>query len=116
MSPLPRRDMFTESNIESKLDEEIIASLDKLETLKDSPEKYDIVVDRIAKLHNLKTDENKLKTEEYKLQLDSGLKMPSLDTVLVVSANIFGILWLTRYERENVIRSKSALGFVMKPR
>jgi hypothetical protein len=38
-----------------------------------------------------------------------------MDTVLLVAANIFGIVWLARYEKENVIRSQSALRFVMKP-
>jgi hypothetical protein len=115
MKPLLRRDMLTKSTIESKLDEEIISELAKLERLKDHPEKYDAVVDRIAKLHALKTGENKLNTEEFKLQLDSRIQLPNLDTVLFVSANIFGILWLTRYEKEHVLSSK-ALGFVMKPR
>lgn len=106
--------MFAKTIIESKLDEEIIASLDKLESLKNTPEKYDAVVDRIVKLHSLKADENELKNEEFKLQQDSRLKLPSLDTMLIVGANIFGILWLTRFEKEHVLNSK-ALGFVMRP-
>lgn len=93
--------MLPKSSIEAKLDAEIISLLDKLkETTKDS-EEYETLVDRMSKLHKLKSEE---KTQ-----------LPSLDTVLVVAANIFGILWLTRYERENVINTK-ALGFVMKPR
>lgn len=93
--------MFIKSSIESKLEEEIITSLEKLETLRDDPEAYAVVVDHIGKLHKLKTEES--------------LKLPSLDTALVIGANIFGIIWLTRYEREHVINSK-ALGFVMKLR
>jgi hypothetical protein len=93
--------MSVKSSIETKLDEEIIAALNTLETVRDDPEKYAAIVDRITKLHKLKSEER--------------LKLPSLDTALVVGANIFGILWLTRYEREHVISSK-ALGFVMKPR
>lgn len=93
--------MLPKSKIQSKLDEEIISSLDQLESHQNNPEAYAAIVDRIAKLHKLKTEER--------------LQLPSLDTALVVGANIFGILWLTRYERENVINSK-ALGFVMKPR
>jgi hypothetical protein len=93
--------MSVKSSIETKLDEEIIAALNTLETVRDDPEKYSAIVDRITKLHKLKSEER--------------LKLPSLDTALVVGANIFGILWLTRYEREHVISSK-ALGFVMKPR
>jgi hypothetical protein len=93
--------MLIKSNIESKLDEEIISALERLDRLEADSEEYGAVVERITKLHKLKTEER--------------LKLPSLDTVLIVGANIFGILWLTRYERENVITSK-ALGFVMKPR
>ena len=93
--------MFIKSETEIKLDAEINSLLDKLkETTKDS-EEYDTLVDRMSKLHKLKTEER--------------FKQINPDTVLIVAANIFGILWLTRYERENVINSK-ALGFVMKPR
>jgi hypothetical protein len=93
--------MFIKSSIESKLDEEILSSLEKLGQLKDDPQEYAAIVDRVAKLHKLKTEER--------------LQLPSLDTTLVIAANIFGIIWLTRYEREHVINSK-ALGFVMKLR
>lgn len=93
--------MFTRSRIESKLDEEIISSLEELSKHESASEAYGVVVDRVVKLHKLKSEER--------------LKPISLDTALIVGANIFGIIWLTRYERENVITSK-ALGFVMKPR
>ncbi len=90
------------SQIDSKLDQEIISALKELGEHESTSEEYGLVVDRIAKLEKLKSD--------------SGLKPPSMDTVLIVGANIFSVLWLTRFERENVIPSKSALGFVMKPR
>jgi hypothetical protein len=93
--------MFAKSQIEIELEAEIISALKELKSHESTSEEYGTVVDRIAKLHKLKSEEK--------------LKLPSLDTALVVGANIFGILWLTRYERENVISSK-ALGFVMKPR
>lgn len=93
--------MFIKSSIESKLDEQILSSLEKLSRLESDSEEYGAVVDRVAKLHKLKTEER--------------LQLPSLDTALVIGANIFGIIWLTRYEREHVINSK-ALGFVMKLR
>lgn len=85
---------------DAKLDQEITSLLDSLKTLRDDPVKYDAVVDRITKLEKLKSEE--------------GFRLPSTDTVLVVFANIFGILWLTRYEKEHVITSK-ALSFVPKP-
>jgi hypothetical protein len=62
---------------------------------------YNAVIARIAKLDSLRPD--------------SRLKPPSWDTVLMVGANIFGILWLARYEREHVVRANNAMRFVMKP-
>jgi hypothetical protein len=93
--------MLPKSSIETKLDQEILSALDKLDGLDPKSEEYGAIVDRVAKLHKLKTE---------------GRPRPvSLDTMLIVGANIFGILWLTRFERENVITAKSALRFVMKP-
>lgn len=95
--------MFAKSPTEVKLDAEINSLLDKLkETTKDS-EEYGKLVERMSKLH-------KLKAEERPKQRISP------DTALVVAANIFGILWLARYEREHVIKSPSAFRNVMKPR
>lgn len=94
--------MLIKSPIETKLDKELMYLLEKLERLQGSTEEYDATVERLTKLYELKSKEK--------------LKLPSLDTVLIVSANVFGILWLTRFEKENVIRSKSALSFIMKPR
>jgi len=92
--------MFTKSEIETQLDAKILAALEELNNHEKMSEDYGTIVDRIAKLHKLKTEERS--------------KPISQDTVLVVIANIFGILWLTRYEREHVINSK-ALGFILKP-
>jgi hypothetical protein len=94
--------MFAGRQIKSKLDEEILAALEELDKHESTSEAYGVVVENIAKLYKLKSEER--------------LKRPSLDTVLVVGANIFGILWLARYERDHVVNSKAALGFVMKPR
>jgi hypothetical protein len=93
--------MFPRSSVKVKLNEEILAALKKLEDLDPNTEEYGSILETISRLQKLKTEES--------------LKPPSMDTVLIVGANIFGILWLTRYERERVIASK-ALGFVMKPR
>jgi len=110
--------MFAKPPIETKLEEEITSQLSKLSETQDA-EEYGAAVDRISKLHKLKTEEANTSlariTAEQKLLLDSRIKLPSADTLLAVGANLFGILWLTRYEREKVISSK-ALGFVMKPR
>jgi hypothetical protein len=90
------------SQIESALDREILSALEELEKTPDkTSEEYGNLIDRVSQLQGLKTRR--------------GLKPPSWDSLLMVGANIFGILWLTNYEREQPIRSK-ALGFVIKPR
>lgn len=91
--------MFTKSSTDTALDREIEAALKELESLRDDPEKYIAALDRIAKLDDLKSVPR--------------LKPPTMDTVLICSANLLGILWLTRYEREHNITSK-ALGFVFR--
>jgi predicted RNase H-like nuclease (RuvC/YqgF family) len=112
--------MFTKSETETKLDAEINSLLAKLKETTKETEEYGTLVDRISKLHKLKIEENGttidniVKMHEMESK-NNRFKPVSLDTALIVGANIFGILWLTRYEKENVINSK-ALGFVMKPR
>jgi|SoiMethySBSTD1v2_1073268.scaffolds.fasta_scaffold1290960_1 hypothetical protein len=108
--------MLPKSSIESKLDSEIISLLNKLsETPKDSKD-YNDIVDRLDKLHKLKTEEHNQLIEDNQFVMPFGLKPLSLDTVLIVSANVFGIIWLARFEKEHVITSRAALGFVMKPK
>lgn len=114
--PLPK------NSIEAKLDAEINSSLDKLKELQKDSEEYAKVLERVSKLHKLMAEahellitDHQLTIEENQKSLPFGLKPPSLDTALIVAANIFGILWLTRYEKERVISSK-ALNFVMKSR
>lgn len=94
--------MLIKSSIETKLDAEIQTALEELKNHDKTSDAYGQLVERIAKLHKLKIE------EEFKL--------PSLDTALVVAANIFGILWLARYERENVIKAPKAFGNIMRPR
>ncbi len=93
--------MIFQSRIDPKLDDAIEAALKDLEGHEPTSNEYAAIVDHVVKLEKLKSH--------------SGLKPPSLDTVLVVGANLFGILWITRYERERAITSK-ALGFVVKPK
>ena len=93
--------MLPKSPIETKLDEEIMSSLEELGNYKSTDKEYGEIIDRVAKLHKLKSDER--------------LKLPSMDTTIMVAANIFGILWVTRYEREHVFTSKS-LGIAFKPK
>lgn len=110
--------MFAKSTIETTLEKEIETQLNKLSQSTDAAE-YSAIVDRVAKLHKLKSEESTAtlsrETAEHKAATESRIKPPSLDNVLIVSANLFGIFWLTRYEKEHALSSK-ALGFVMRPR
>ena len=89
------------SPVHAKLDAEIIFLLEELETLRGDSEKYATYVERISKLEKLRPE---------------GVRPPSVDTVLLVGANIFGILWLARYERTEVIKSQSAFRQILKLR
>jgi len=93
--------MFTTRPIVAKLDEEINAQLEQLDQNRSDPAKYDAIVERIAKLQKMKSEEK--------------LPLPNLDTALIVGANLFGIIWLTAVERETPITSK-AIGFIMRTR
>lgn len=93
--------MLTRSKVGATLDQEIMRALEKLETLDPKSEEYGVVLDRTAALCKLKTER--------------GLKPPSLDNVLVVSANLLGIVWITAVEREHVITTK-AIGFILRAR
>jgi hypothetical protein len=94
--------MFAKSITETKLDAEINSALEELASKDKMSEEYGTLVERIAKLHKLKTEERP--------------KRISPDTALVVAANLLGILVLTTFESSNVIKARSAIGFVMKPR
>jgi hypothetical protein len=95
--------MLIKSQTEIKLDAEIQSALEKLASIPDkTSEDYATMVEHVSTL--------------YKLKTDTRSKPISPDTLLNVAANVFGILWLTRFERENIIPSKSALGFVTKLR
>jgi len=94
--------MFAKSIVESKLDAEIQAALDELSNHEKTSEEYGTIVERISKLHKLKTE--------------GSPKRVSPDTALAVAANIFGVLWLTAYETERVIKARSALSHLLKPR
>jgi hypothetical protein len=87
------------NRIDSKLDAEIVFLLGELEKHRDDPEKYADTVKRISELEKLKSD---------------GLKPPSSDVILAVAANIFGILYLARYERTEVIKAPHAFRQIWK--
>lgn len=64
-------------------------------------EEYELILNRIAKLHKMKEDEKPSQV--------------SKDTLAMIGANLAGILLIIVHERVHVITSK-ALGFVAKPR
>jgi len=107
--------MFIKSETETKLDAEILSALSKLENLEPKSEEYGTIVDHIAQLHKLKTEETGTTIKIHEMETKNRFKQISPDTVLIVAANIFGILWVTRYEKTDVINTK-ALGFGLKPR
>lgn len=92
--------MFTKSPIETQLDTEIQSVLEELKNHEKTSEEYATLVEHSAKLHKLKTEERP--------------KPISADTALVVAANIFGVLWVTNYERLHVI--PKSLSLVKQPR
>jgi hypothetical protein len=92
--------MFTQRKIDSALDAEITSALAELEKSRDDPEKYNATLDRIGRLQKTKPQ--------------SGLFKLPLDTMLICSTNIFGVLWLARYERENVIKAPNAFRSVIR--
>lgn len=96
--------MFIKTQTESQLDAEIIAILTKMRELEKDSKEYAELIERVSKLHKLKTEES------------PRTKPISPDTMLIVAANIFGILWLARYERDNVIKAPNAMRQVIKAR
>jgi hypothetical protein len=93
--------LLPKSQIEAKLDDQIVRALDEMANLDPKSEEYGTAVDRVSKLHKLKSEEK--------------TKLPSTDTLLMVGANLIGIWWMTTYERERPLTSK-AISFVLKPR
>lgn len=94
--------MFAKSPILAELDKEILAALKELDNHESTSEEYGMIVERIAKLYKLKSEEE--------------FQPPSMDTTLVVIANLLGIFWMTRYEKSGEFISSKALSFVMKPK
>lgn len=102
---------------ESKEYAAIIAQLTKLYALKQAEDKFNLewfeaqeklkddVSNREAQAAETATKWNALKY----------FKRPSTDTMLIVGANILGILIIVGYERANVVTSK-ALGFLRQPK
>lgn len=88
--------MFKKSEIDAKLDEEIIAVLDQLRQENNDTDFYAKLVDQLSKLHELR----------HKSRI-------SKETLAAIAANVAGIVIILSHERANVIASK-AFGLVRK--
>jgi hypothetical protein len=95
------------SSPSTHFDPEIERVLKELKAAKPDSKEYSDLLERLTKLHKLRVDDHNMIERR---------KQVSPDTVLGVCANIFGILWLSRYEKENVIKAKEAMKMVIKPR
>lgn len=94
--------MFTkQTETESMLDAEIRAALVRLGDLPKTDKEYGDLLERIAKLHKIKAEEQPEKI--------------SPNNALLVAANILGILAILGHEHVAPITSK-AVGFLIKPR
>lgn len=93
--------MFTKSDTERKLDAEINAALDELKDHGRDSDEYAKILEHIAKLHKMKAEESPQKI--------------SPDTMLMVTANLVGILAILGHEHVGPVTSK-ALSFVIKTR
>jgi len=85
----------------SLLDAEIKSALGLLKDLDKNTPEYGAMLERVAKLSKLKTDERPQRI--------------SPDNALLVGANLFGILAIIQHERVAIITSK-AFGLIVKPR
>lgn len=93
--------MFTRANAQTRLESAIDRALSELESQEVSSEEYAVVLDRIAKLHEIK---DKDKPDRV-----------SADNIALISANLLGIILILRHEHVNVITSR-AMNLVMKPK
>jgi hypothetical protein len=94
--------MFTRNKEKSLLETAHDQAIVKLGQMQPGTKEYEAQLKTVESLHTLLTK-------------DKISRRVSPDTLALVAANIFGILWITRYERENVVTSK-ALGFIQKTR
>jgi hypothetical protein len=94
--------MFARQKINSTLDAEIIAALTELEKNRDNPEEYAKTLDRVGQL-------DKLKPRSEREQIN-------WNTVVIVAANIFGILYLARWEPEHYVKAPNAFKFIIRPK
>lgn len=129
--------MTTHDPDASRLEETIDSLMSELAGYDGDSEEYAKIVKQLTELHKLKQAEDefslrwfdaqeKQKDNESERDLKAAetatrwnalkhFKRPSTDTLLIVGANLLGILIIVGYERANVVSSK-ALGFVRQPK
>lgn len=86
----------------TKLDEEIDAVLNQMQSIDATSEDYEKITKNLGKLYELKAMNDKR-------------SKVSPDTLAVILGNLAGIVLILSYEQTHVITSK-ALGFVIKGR
>lgn len=82
--------MFQKSEIDAKLDEEIIMVLDMLNSIPKTDDDYPTLVDQLSKLYELR----------HKSRI-------SKETLATIAANLTGIIVILSHERAHVIASKA---------
>jgi hypothetical protein len=89
------------SKTKTLVEQEIGGMFVELRELHSDSEEYALILDRITKLHKLKADEQPPRV--------------SPDTLVMVGANLLGIVMILSHERLNIITTK-ATSLVLKPR
>jgi hypothetical protein len=89
------------SNIQSELGIVLNMAIHDLRHHRIGSEEYEKTLTYVTQIQRIKENESK--------------KSVSRETMLVVGANLLGILLIIKHENVNVITSK-ALGFVLKPK
>lgn len=85
------------SDEKSGLENAIDKLLSEMENESADSDEYVTMVDQLVKLYALRDQPQRI----------------NLDTLVTVVANLIGIIWIVRYEKEHVLTSK-ALQFVLK--
>lgn len=93
--------MFTRAKDKTRLEHAIDFATIELERYAVDSEEYATILERVTRLHKLKQEETA-----------SGV---SKDTLVIVGANLLGILLIIRHEHVNVITSR-AMGMIVKPK
>lgn len=93
--------MFAKAKKPTKLETALDKALDSLDQYGSTTDEYTRTLEGVVKLHKMKEDEKPASV--------------SPDTILLVGANILGILLIIRHEHVNVITSR-AMSTLIKPR